>query len=164
MPSSLSPAAIDGIDPDHCQPQGKALPPVCDGNSGSLDDGEAPEAQGGEINYEPHLLIHWRLNYRTQTDSRRRILDFAVNLVTGHLETGIIITCRAALWLKTSALIPTAKRRVGFRAAYKMMTDEIRYILTVEDNSWAKKLAGTWTRKSRFFSGTDDRLLRKRRR
>ncbi len=132
------------------------------GIPGSLDDGEAPEAQGGEINYEPHLLIHWRLNYRTQTDSRRRILDFAVNLVTGHLETGYYHHLQScSLAENPLPFIPTAKRRVGFRAAYKMMTDEIRYILTVEDNSWAKEACRHLDQEiqvlQRYY---DDRLLR----
>ncbi len=106
---------------------------------GFLDDVEEPETDMGEVNYEPHLLVHWRIDYRTQQLNRRRILDLTVNLVTGHLETGYYQYLEGcSLDEKPLPCIPTAKRRVAFKAAYKLMTDEIRYLLTIEDNSWTE--------------------------
>ncbi len=110
------------------------------GIAGFLDGAGEPEADMGELTYEPHLLIQWRLNYRTQQVNRRRILDLTVNLVTGHLEAGYYqyLLQGCSLGKEPLPFIPIAKRRLGFKAAYQLMSDEIRYLLTVEDSSWAQ--------------------------
>ena len=138
--------------------QGKLCRQYVTGIPGFLDDAGEPEAEMGELNYEPHLLIHWRLNYRTQQFSRRRILDLTVNLVTGHLETGYyqyLQNCR--LEEKPLPFIPIGKRQFGFKAAYKLMADEIRYLLTIEDNRWAqeacRQLAGEIQVLENYYNG-----------
>ena len=139
------------------------------GVPGFLADADEPEAEMGALSYEPHLLIHWRLSYRTQQLTRRRILDLTVNLVTGHLETGYYQYLQScSLEDKPLPFIPIAKRRVGFKSAYQRMADEIRYLLTIEDNRWAqdacRQLAGEiqvleqYYNNRRVAESTDDQV------
>ncbi|NMB46263.1 MAG: hypothetical protein GX998_07590 [Firmicutes bacterium] len=110
------------------------IPGFLDGNSA-----EAPEEESGHLVYEPHILSHWRLSYRTEHVTRRQVLDLAVNLVTGHLQSGYyqnLLRCNLAD--KALPLLPRAKRQLSFKAAYRVMSDEIEHILAQEDSTWAK--------------------------
>jgi hypothetical protein len=102
------------------------------------DLGTEPETEIGQLIYEPHLLSHWRLSYRTQQMTSQKVIDLAVNLVTGHLELGYyrnLSTCR--LDDKPLPFLRQAKRQLGFKAAYKMMSGEIHSLLAQEDPTWA---------------------------
>jgi len=98
-----------------------------------------PEPELGQLSYEPHLLSHWRLSYRTGHVTQRRVIDLVVNLITGHLEVGYyrnLLRCLVAE--QPLPFIPKAKRRLRFRAAYELMTDRISALLMQEDSTWAQ--------------------------
>lgn len=99
---------------------------------------EEPETEIGQLIYEPHLLSHWRLSYRTQQMTRHKVIDLTVNLVTGNLESGYyrnLSGCR--LDHNPLPFLNQAKRRLGFKTAYKIMSDQIRCLLAQEDPTWA---------------------------
>ena len=96
------------------------------------------EPDGGQLIYEPHLLMQWRLSYRSDDTTRHRIFDLTVNLTSGDIYHGYyhsLLPCQ----LDRSPLphITQAKARIRYQQAYRFMTEEIQYLLADEDPSWA---------------------------
>lgn len=115
------------------------------GIPGFLEDNSATELEtdGGQLVYEPHLLSHWRLSYRTGRISKNRVLDLTVNLVTGRSELSYyrsLLHCH--LHDHPLPWLAKAKRQLSFKGAYSIMSQQIQYFLAREDPSWAKAASG----------------------
>lgn len=97
------------------------------------------ETEGGQLVYEPHLLVHWRLTYQTGQITKSQVIDLMVNLVTGRSELGYyrnLLHCH--LHDQPLSSLSKAKRRLSFKQAYYIMCQQIQDLLAKEDASWAK--------------------------
>lgn len=106
---------------------------------GCMDTGEAAlEADDGQLIYEPHLLAHWRLSYRTDHTTTHRILDLTVNLTSGDTTSGYYHSFLGCQLAKTPLPgVAQAKRRINIKKAYDYMIQDIAYMLAQEDATWA---------------------------
>ncbi|NLK08116.1 MAG: hypothetical protein GX316_05380 [Firmicutes bacterium] len=98
-----------------------------------------PETDGGLLVYEPHLLIHWCLNYVTGNVSQQRNLDLAINLISGDLFYGYFQSLLACQLEETPLPhIPKTRAKISYKKAYDFMLQELNYMLSNESSAWAK--------------------------